>query len=386
MTAVKLSAYKFLFIAFALGSFSGCAIVPGLHVDIEATNQGDVAVVNLDDPGSRFKQIKIIKLTPATVAEIESTLAEKIEAQSDAVLQSLANGSTVRDYLIGAGDVLGIIVWDHPELTNPSGQSQDSTSSGRLVAADGTIFYPFAGPVKVAGLSPSAVRTMLTAKLAPYIKDPQVDVRVTSYRSQRVYGTGELARSGYVALDDAVRGVTDVISDLGGLGANASRLRMVLIRDGRSYPLDLAALMRGESAGRGPVLQAGDQIHIPDNTLDQVFVLGRVNRQGPVTLTKSRASVTEVLTQAQGLDNLTSDQRSIFVFKAPRPGDEVALVIQADLSSGSGLLSAGMHVVGPRDVVVVEPNGFAQYNSVINQFLPTISALFQIDALVNRNR
>ncbi|EIT69068.1 hypothetical protein WQQ_26500 [Hydrocarboniphaga effusa AP103] len=35
----------------------------------------------------------------------------------------------------------------------------------------------------------------------------------------------------------------------------------------------------------------------------------------------------------------------------------------------------------PRDVVYVKATAFAQYNSVINQLLPTISAVFQIDRL-----
>jgi polysaccharide export outer membrane protein len=60
-------------------------------------------------------------------------------------------------YRVQAGDVLAVVVWDHPELMmplNPNANTtvtKESPRGGVPVNADGTIYYPYVGTVKVAG-------------------------------------------------------------------------------------------------------------------------------------------------------------------------------------------------------------------------------------------
>ncbi len=102
-------------------------------------------------------------------------------------------------YIIGVGDVLQIIVWDHPELTMPAGQFRDAETSGQQVGDDGYIFYPYVGMVKAAGMNVAALRDVLTERLSTYIQDPQLDVRVIGFRSKRVYMVGEVNTPGVSA-------------------------------------------------------------------------------------------------------------------------------------------------------------------------------------------
>src|SRR5687767_6296321 len=94
-----------------------------------------------------------------------------------AVLRAQSN-----NYIVGAQDVLGITVWDQPDLTGKF-----------TVEVDGTFTFPFIGRVTVGGLTLRQVETKLRDRLADgYLKNPQVSVAIESYKSQRIFVVGEV--------------------------------------------------------------------------------------------------------------------------------------------------------------------------------------------------
>ena len=95
-------------------------------------------------------------------------------------------------YAIESGDVLSIVVWDHPELNGaaiglpagaPDAASGVTPAAGFSVDHNGEIQFPYAGRVGVAGLTEEQARKLLASRLARYIRDPNVTMRVQSYRS-----------------------------------------------------------------------------------------------------------------------------------------------------------------------------------------------------------
>ena len=96
-------------------------------------------------------------------------------------------------YKIGPGDILSIVVWDHPELAGhglvaSSSSAETATSTtppqGFVVDYEGKVQFPFAGALKLAGLTEEQARSLLTQRLARYIAQPNVTLRVQSYRSK----------------------------------------------------------------------------------------------------------------------------------------------------------------------------------------------------------
>ena len=303
-------------------------------------------------------------------------------------LPSLLPSTVPPEYRIGPGDIIYTTVWDHPELTSPVTTAVNDTTvpgvQGRLISADGTMFYPYVGAFTAGGMTAGELRAFLTEKIARVITNPQLDVRVVAFRAGRVEVTGEVAKPGTINLDDTPKGVLQAIGLSGGLTPAASRRRAVLLRDGKAYPVDLAGLLSGNMPVPNTALIAGDVLHIPDQTGDEVFVLGAVAKQAPVPILQDSMPLIRALTDSGGLDSTRANQAGVLVFRMHRGSDGIeATVYTLDLSHPDGILLASQFPLHPRDVVYVQATALAQYNSVILQLLPTITSVFDVQELIH---
>lgn len=380
--------YARLFVLGAcLLALSGCAeILPGLNINTESGhNQYKVVKdasgkyeVKTEHPNAQLPNYRILPIT----ANLIVAEAEARPTDVNASLPALKPAAVPPEYKIGPGDVVNVTVWDHPELTLPAGtQTQNPTFNGQLVASNGTMYYPFAGTFKAAGMTAEQLRNYLADHLKPYIQNPQVDVRVISYQADRVEVTGEVMKPGTITLDNTAKGVLQAIDLAGGLTETASRRRAILIRHGKRYVIDLAGLLSGDRVVPNPVLVPGDSIHIPDDSGDQVFMLGAVSKQAPVTIQQNSLTLLQALTEAEGLDPLSSNDSGVLVFRLSDKPNTPASIFTLDLSKASNIFLAGQFKLQPRDVVYVKATAFAKYNSVINQLLPTVTTIFELNQL-----
>lgn len=377
----------------ALVMVSGCtAIIPGMNVHISGSERQQHEVGGAQSPEAARKgfSYQVIPITPQVVTSLLIHPDSADDAPAGASpLRPLLPSSVAPDYRFGPGDLINITVWDHPELNAPAGaQSQNAAFNGELIAADGTIYYPYVGKFKVAGMTVDDVRNYVTDHLRRVIQQPQVGVRVLGYESQRVEITGEVAKPGTITLGDIPIGILQAIDAAGGLGGGASRRRAILVRHGVRYEIDLAGLLSGSRLVPNPELEPGDVIHVPDQSADQVFMLGAVTSQRPLTLTQAPMTLMAALTDAGGLDVTRASGSGVLVFRArahAAPVGTEADVYTIDMSTPQGVLLASQFPLRPSDVVYVQATEFAQYNAVINQLLPTITSVFELYELTLTN-
>ncbi len=64
--------------------------------------------------------------------------------------------------------------------------------------SDGTMFYPYRQSTRWENLA--EIRSDITGRLAQYIADPQVDVNIAAFRSQKAYISGQVNKSGQQAI------------------------------------------------------------------------------------------------------------------------------------------------------------------------------------------
>ncbi|WP_307867081.1 polysaccharide biosynthesis/export family protein [Variovorax sp. E3] len=221
---------------------------------------------------------KIIQITPDL---IRAQIAQRPTAVSEDVKRLFA---PVPVYTIGPGDVVGIIVYDHPELLPNAGaviaQQSDPTgvtvAPGFIVDAKGEIFFPYIGRTKVQGLTESGASELVARRIKAFVKDPQVSVRIQSFRSQRAYVQGEVRTPGLQIFTDVPMTLSEAISRAGSFTQIGDRSRITLTRGGRSTVLDLAMLQSlGVDANSIP-LRNGDIVNVGTREDSRVYVMGEV--------------------------------------------------------------------------------------------------------------
>lgn len=281
-------------------------------------------------------------------------------------------------YRIGSGDVLSIIVFDHPELTLPAGSERSPAETGFQVQNDGTFFYPFVGKVRAGGLSLEAVRETLTERLAQYIADPQIDIRVAAYNSQHVSVTGEVLEPSRHAVTVNPLTLVEAVNRAGGFTEFADVSRTTVQRGGRVYRVDVSAFLNDGLLANNPVLLPSDVVTVPRRQVAEAYLLGQVSQAAAIDLSEDPVNLTQALARQGGIDEQRADARGVFVFRAQTEGVDV---YQLNTELPVGLLLGTKFFLKPNDVVYVTRAPLQKWNDTISDILPTIWALVDIDDL-----
>ncbi|AXY42945.1 polysaccharide export protein Wza [Halomonas sp. JS92-SW72] len=343
----------------ALLMLGGCALAPGGHIDHR----------NVDS--SLDSRVDVVPITPELV-NAPVVEADMPRAMSGSLRQEIEN----YEYRIGPGDVLSVIVYDHPELTIPAGGERAAAETGNRVRPDGTMFYPYVGRVRVAGMTLEEVRSLLTRRLSEVIASPQVEVGMAAFRSQKAYISGAVENPGTLPITIVPMTVLDAISEAGGARPNADWHNVTLNRDGRDETISLHAMLRQGDMSQNRLLRDGDVLHVPTSENQNVVVLGQVQRPGSIALGNERVTLTTALARAGGVNESRAQPSGIFVVRAKAPdaaADKVATVYQLDIRDATRLILGTRFPLEPQDVVYVTSAPLARWNNVISLLLPSVN-------------
>ena len=342
---------------------AGCGLSPGIHLQ-----DGQFEASDTDE--QEEVPVTLIAITPSLVKQ-------QYQDELDSSVQKVQDVTESYQYLVGPQDVLSITVWEHPELTIPDGGRRRVEQSGNRVRSDGSIFYPYVGLLQVAGKPTEQIRIELTKKLSRYIKQPQLDVRVVTFNSQKVHVAGAVARPGVVSLTDVPLRLADVITRSGGVNKNADLQEVILTRDGSNQLLNLQNLYYKADLSQNILLKNNDIVYVPVNSTRKVYVMGEVRNQTSLPMQDGKLNLAEVMATA-GINQQAADPERIFVL---RQSKGKPLAYHLDASEPGALILATSFPLRPLDVVFVSTSNLTLWNRVLTQLLPTAQTLWTIDRI-----
>ncbi|WOH38993.1 polysaccharide export protein [Thalassotalea fonticola] len=351
-------------------SITACTI-PGGHIQGVSAHDEPSEVEQFDITQS----VNTVLITPKVLSGLRQ--AEPTASQNSNLEQQIFNYA----YVVGIGDVLNVIVYDHPELTTPAGQFRDPEQIGNLIDAQGNIFYPYIGQVHVVGKSIADIRKLLTTKLSRYLENPQIDVKVAAYRSKRTYVTGAVMAPTVMPIGNVPVTLLDAINSAGGIKDDADWRSVILTRDSKDERLDLYALYQKGDMSQNRLLQHNDIVHVPRNDATKVFVMGEVKRASTLQIQRSGLTLAEALGNVGGFNEMTADASGIFILRASLDSTKTVDVFQLDASNAAALILATQFQLKPMDLVYVTSAPIARWNKVISLLLPTVRGLDDLNDL-----
>jgi polysaccharide biosynthesis/export protein len=247
------------------------------------------------------------------------TAASQTAAGQPAAAQSATAQPVARDYVLGAGDVIKVSVFQSPEL-----------SLETRIPESGTINYPLLGAVSLGGLTINQAEKRLADGLlnGKFLKQPQVSILVTTMRGSQASVIGHAVRPGRYTLELSNTRLSDLMALAGGVAADGNdMLTVVGTRDGKPFraQIDFRNLFRGAAGSADDiVIQNNDVVYV--DRMPEIYIYGEVQKPGAVRLDRGM-TVMQAIAAGGGLTQ-RGTQRGVRVHRKGPDGALKEITVQ----------------------------------------------------------
>ncbi len=344
---------------------SACAFAPGLRV-------GD-----LPPSGTRIVTESGLNLEVQTIST--NNLPATVGQSAIADVLPLFHQQVDPIYLLAPGDVLSINLWANPEITPPLASVNGALSSGFTIDQSGYVRFPLVGRVQAGGLSLEDFTNLLQKRLSVYLKQPDAQVRVLFYGGHKFNVDGAVKMPGQYAISAQPSTIYTALASAGGVQENGDVNNILLVRDGKSYLLDLLELQRNNLSPDRIFLKEGDGIHVYTTDSRKLYLLGEAGVPTPLVIPQQGLSLAGVIGSGRGLNPLSANPAMVYVVRDNAKGN-LTNIFHIDLSSIANLALAERFKMQPNDLVYVDASGLARWSRVLNLLLPSAQGISSLSA------
>ena len=202
-----------------------------------------------------------------------------------------ANSQSPQDYRLGAGDSIGVQVYQSPDL-----------SVDARVSETGVISYPLVGSLELGGLTIAEAEKKIAdaLRIGGFVKVPQVNIVLRQVRGSQIAVLGQVTRPGRFPLETFNTRVSDMLAAAGGITAVGDDV-LIVTGQRNSKPfrkiIDIPALFLNEKSENDIVLAGGDTLYV--NKAPVFYIYGEAQRPGPYRIERGM-TVMQALAQGGG--------------------------------------------------------------------------------------
>lgn len=345
-------------------------------------------------PDSEF--ISLIEIDPVSTQRIQASEKRQQFAEAFGPTRAVS-------YVANPGDSLEVSIWEASPamLFGATASPISAAASGRsttlpeqMVGQDGLITVPFAGRIRAANRSLSAIEAEITRALQGKANMPQVMVRMTRNTTANATVVGEVRQSVMLPLTPKGERVLDAVAAAGGVNQSVEKITLQLARKAQVHSMPLEKIIQDPTQNirlfPGDVLTAFYQPY-------SFTALGATGKNDEIKFEAQGISLSQALGRVGGvLDNRT-DPRGVYVFrfedrtalpqgarlKALNQEGKVPVVYRLDLSDPAGYFLAQGFALKNKDVLYVANAPSVELQKFLNIMVSVIYPIVNTVNIVN---
>lgn len=290
---------------------------------------------------------------------------------------------------IGIGDTVVVTVWEaaagglfsSPALSATSTGARSAVIPPQVVSKDGSITVPYAGRIRVAGLTTPEVERKVVEGLTGKAIEPQVLVTVPLGLTNSVTVLGEVTNGARVPLSVRGERILDVIASAGGIKVAAYETFVTLQRRGRSVAVPMQRLILTPSEN---IFAHPDDVVTVVRDPQTFSIFGAAGRNAVVPFEAAGITLEQALAKAGGLIDTRSDPFGVFLlryetariaqqldpnFKSSSPDARVPVVYRINLRDANSYFLAQGIPIRNRDMIYVANAPINELQKIIQLFL-----------------
>lgn len=347
---------------------------------------------NLPTAGPSSVEIQDAAAQPGTsgvqIIDVDDRIARRLVSRRSLKLFSDSLGNLRGPAAtIGSGDTLEVNIWEAPPATLFGGggsvdprapsSARSTTFPEQMVDQDGNISVPFAGRIRVAGLSPRAVEAEVARRLQGKANQPEVLVRLTRNASSNVTVVGEVANSLRMPLTAGGERLLDAVAAAGGVRQPVNKMTLQVTRGSSFHALPMELVIRDPR--QNVPLMPGDVVTALFQPLS-FTALGATGRNEEINFEAQGITLVQALARAGGLVDSRSSPQGVFIFRFeaekaldwPRqpvtttPEGQVAVVYRIDLRDPRSFFVMQSFPINNKDVLYVSNAPAAELQKFLN--------------------
>lgn len=324
---------------------AACSLPRGAGVEREIIGSSD-------DAGADFAVYPVSRAFLSTLAEWPVV--------GEPELNWITASSGARTQIINPGDIVTITVWDSNDNSLLTSPGQRAVGLGEMqVAANGSVFMPYIGNTRIAGMTPQAARERLQTEMESIVPSAQVQLTMAAGQHNSVDLVGGVAAPGTYPMPDQSYSVLSLIAQGGGVAGTLRNPQIRLMRGGHMFGTSINRLYSEPQLDTR--LRGGDRVIVQE---DQRYFLslGAAGTQDQHPFTQDIVTALDAISIIGGVSASRADPEGVLILReypasALRPGErgprQERVVFTLDLTTSDGLFSARHFRIQSGDLVLV---------------------------------